>query len=103
VADLHVPDVTQTDPSALPADSTSTSRLTTAQCSNSSWAAAFYLCDSGADRGQLRAAIFAYNHADSYVNQVLARDAAETNTATALDESMINALAGHVASFLVSD
>ncbi|MBF6341789.1 bifunctional lytic transglycosylase/C40 family peptidase [Nocardia abscessus] len=33
-------------------------------------AAAFYLCDSGAP-GDLRAAIFAYNHADWYVNQVL--------------------------------
>ncbi|WP_310406922.1 C40 family peptidase [Nocardia kruczakiae] len=34
-------------------------------------AAAFYLCDSGADRGDVRAAIFAYNHADWYVQQVL--------------------------------
>lgn len=34
-------------------------------------AAAFYLCDSGADRGDVRAAIFAYNHADWYVDQVL--------------------------------
>ncbi|MEV3961520.1 bifunctional lytic transglycosylase/C40 family peptidase [Nocardia sp. NPDC050193] len=33
-------------------------------------AAAFYLCDSGAP-GDLRAAIFAYNHADWYVDQVL--------------------------------
>jgi len=39
------------------------------------WAAAFYLCDSGADRGQLRAAIFAYNHANWYVDQVLAQAA----------------------------
>ncbi|MBF6278548.1 MULTISPECIES: C40 family peptidase [Nocardia] len=36
-------------------------------------AAAFYLCDSGADHGDVRAAIFAYNHADWYVDQVLAR------------------------------
>ncbi|MFD9735699.1 NlpC/P60 family protein [Umezawaea sp. NPDC059074] len=34
-------------------------------------AAAFYLCDSGVQRGDLRAAIFAYNHAEWYVNQVL--------------------------------
>ncbi|MEV6256921.1 bifunctional lytic transglycosylase/C40 family peptidase [Nocardia sp. NPDC051911] len=33
-------------------------------------AAAFYLCDSGAP-GDLRAAIWAYNHADWYVDQVL--------------------------------
>ncbi|MFI6778201.1 NlpC/P60 family protein [Nocardia sp. NPDC050412] len=33
-------------------------------------AAAHYLCDSGAP-ADLRAAIFAYNHADSYVDQVL--------------------------------
>jgi hypothetical protein len=31
------------------------------------YAAAYYLCDSGAGRGDLHAAIFAYNHADSYV------------------------------------
>jgi cell wall-associated NlpC family hydrolase len=35
------------------------------------YAAAFYLCDNGANRGDLRAAIFAYNHADWYVNKVL--------------------------------
>lgn len=35
-------------------------------------AAAFYLCDNGArDRRNLRAAIFAYNHADWYVTKVL--------------------------------
>jgi cell wall-associated NlpC family hydrolase len=37
------------------------------------WAAAFYLCDSGAARGDLHTAIFAYNHADWYVHQVLAQ------------------------------
>ncbi len=35
------------------------------------YAAAYYLCDSGAGRGDLHAAIFAYNHADSYVRKVL--------------------------------
>ncbi len=38
-------------------------------------AAAFYLCDSGADRGDLRSAIFAYNRADWYVDKVLAQAA----------------------------
>ena len=33
---------------------------------------AFYLCDNGVSRGDLHAAIFAYNHADWYVNEVLA-------------------------------
>ncbi|WP_263249591.1 peptidoglycan DD-metalloendopeptidase family protein [Saccharopolyspora rosea] len=36
-------------------------------------AAAYYLCDSGARNGDLHAAIFAYNHADWYVNKVLAQ------------------------------
>jgi hypothetical protein len=35
------------------------------------YAASFYLCDNGVSRGDLRAAIFAYNHADWYVKQVL--------------------------------
>ena len=34
-------------------------------------AAAYYLCDSGVHRGDLRAAIWAYNHADWYVDLVL--------------------------------
>ncbi|MEY8040098.1 peptidoglycan DD-metalloendopeptidase family protein [Saccharopolyspora cebuensis] len=49
-------------------------------------AAAHYLCDSGADNGDLRAAIFAYNRADWYVNKVLAQAenyrAAATTSAT---------------------
>jgi cell wall-associated NlpC family hydrolase len=36
------------------------------------YAAAFYLCDNGAAR-DLRAAIFAYNHANWYVDEVLAQ------------------------------
>jgi cell wall-associated NlpC family hydrolase len=39
------------------------------------FAAAYYLCDSGADRGDLHAALFAYNHADWYVQKVLAQAA----------------------------
>ncbi|MFT7837750.1 bifunctional lytic transglycosylase/C40 family peptidase [Saccharothrix sp. BKS2] len=34
-------------------------------------AAAFLLCDEGVERGDLQAAIFAYNHADWYVDLVL--------------------------------
>jgi cell wall-associated NlpC family hydrolase len=37
------------------------------------YAAAFMLCDDGVSRGDLRAALFAYNHADWYVNQVFAQ------------------------------
>ncbi|WP_263247266.1 peptidoglycan DD-metalloendopeptidase family protein [Saccharopolyspora rosea] len=37
------------------------------------YAAAAYLCDSGARDGDLHSAIFAYNHADWYVNKVLAQ------------------------------
>ena len=35
--------------------------------------AAAYLCDSGANRGDLRAALFTYNHSQTYVDQVLAQ------------------------------
>jgi hypothetical protein len=35
------------------------------------YAASYYLCDNGVSRGDLHAAIFAYNHADWYVKQVL--------------------------------
>jgi Transglycosylase SLT domain len=35
------------------------------------YAAAYYLCDNGARRSDLHAAIFAYNHADWYVHKVL--------------------------------
>ncbi len=38
------------------------------------YAAAFYLCDNGAQK-DIRKAIFAYNHADWYVNDVLAQAA----------------------------
>lgn len=39
-------------------------------------AAAFYLCDSGAAAGDLRAALFAYNRDEQYVDAVLAQAAA---------------------------
>ncbi|MEV6608885.1 NlpC/P60 family protein [Kutzneria sp. NPDC051319] len=35
------------------------------------YAAAFYLCDNGVSRGDVRAAIFSYNHTDWYVQEVL--------------------------------
>jgi len=35
------------------------------------FAAAFYLCDNGAGRGDLHGAIFAYNHAEWYVQEVM--------------------------------
>ncbi|MBY8854491.1 hydrolase Nlp/P60, partial [Saccharothrix sp. MB29] len=38
-------------------------------------AAAFLLCDEGVRQGDLRAAIFAYNHADWYVDLVLGQAA----------------------------
>jgi cell wall-associated NlpC family hydrolase len=44
-------------------------------------AAAFLLCDEGVRRGDLRAAIFAYNHADWYVDMVLEQAAKYAETA----------------------
>jgi cell wall-associated NlpC family hydrolase len=44
-------------------------------------AAAFLLCDEGVRRGDLRAAIFAYNHANWYVDKVLAQAAKYTEAA----------------------
>ncbi|MGH3779632.1 MAG: NlpC/P60 family protein, partial [Pseudonocardiaceae bacterium] len=47
------------------------------------YAAAYYLCDSGARDGRdLRGAIFAYNHADRYVRKVLAQAKVYADTAT---------------------
>ncbi len=56
-------------------------------------AAAFYLCDNGAGRADLRAAIFAYNHADWYVDMVLeqARKYAEAAT-TSIGNGDCNAI-----------
>ncbi|MFD8497294.1 NlpC/P60 family protein [Amycolatopsis sp. NPDC059657] len=45
-------------------------------------AAAFYLCDNGVNRGDLRAAIFAYNHADWYVKKVLDQASRYADAAT---------------------
>lgn len=48
------------------------------------YAAAYQLCDNGAARGDLHAAIYAYNHADWYVDAVLtqARHYRQTTTGT---------------------
>ncbi|MFE2755423.1 NlpC/P60 family protein [Actinosynnema sp. NPDC059335] len=46
-------------------------------------AAAFLLCDEGVRRGDLRAAIFAYNHADWYVDMVLEQAAKYAEAAAA--------------------
>lgn len=41
---------------------------------DSIWAAAFYLCDSGARNGaNINAALWTYNHSQIYINQVLAQ------------------------------
>ena len=47
-------------------------------------AAAYYLCDNGAGRGQIRAALYAYNHSPAYIEQVfaVARSYAQTNPTT---------------------
>ncbi|MFD8493356.1 NlpC/P60 family protein [Amycolatopsis sp. NPDC059657] len=51
-------------------------------------AAAFYLCDSGARDGRdLHAAIFAYNHAEWYVQKVLAQAEKYSETTTNVSEA----------------
>ncbi|WP_040698606.1 C40 family peptidase [Nocardia vinacea] len=65
-------------------------------------AAAYYLCDSGAP-GDLRAAIFAYNHADWYVDQVLDQAAryraTDTTDGDCHTEAPTNPAAAQVISF----
>ncbi|MEU0872954.1 bifunctional lytic transglycosylase/C40 family peptidase [Nocardia brasiliensis] len=65
-------------------------------------AAAFYLCDSGAP-ADLRAAIFAYNHADWYVDQVLGQAAryraTETTGGDCRADTAANPTAAQVISF----
>ncbi|MEV8441920.1 bifunctional lytic transglycosylase/C40 family peptidase [Actinosynnema sp. NPDC051121] len=56
-------------------------------------AAAFLLCDEGVWRGDLRAAIFAYNHADWYVDKVLDQAAKYAQaTATSVGNGDCNAI-----------
>lgn len=65
-------------------------------------AASYYLCDSGAP-GDLRAAIWAYNHADWYVNQVLDQAAryraTDTSGSNCQSASPPNPTAAQVISF----
>lgn len=56
------------------------------------YAAAFLLCDNGVRRGDLRAAIFAYNHADWYVNQVLAQAKQYADAAASVGTGDCNAI-----------
>jgi cell wall-associated NlpC family hydrolase len=56
------------------------------------YAAAFLLCDNGVRRGDLRAAIFAYNHADWYVNQVLAQAKQYADAAATVGTGDCNAI-----------
>jgi cell wall-associated NlpC family hydrolase len=44
------------------------------------YAAAYYLCDFGAGRGDVYTAIFAYNHDENYVHKVLAQARKYANT-----------------------
>ncbi|ROP37328.1 NlpC/P60 family protein [Saccharothrix texasensis] len=55
-------------------------------------AASFYLCDNGVSRGDLRAAIFAYNHADWYVTQVLDQAKRYADTAATVGTGDCNAI-----------
>jgi cell wall-associated NlpC family hydrolase len=54
------------------------------------FAAAAYLCDSGAAAGELRAALYAYNHADWYVNEVIAIARGYAATAARTPNSLTN-------------
>jgi cell wall-associated NlpC family hydrolase len=56
------------------------------------YAAAFYLCDNGVSRGDLHAAIFAYNHADWYVHQVLDQAKRYADAAASVDTGDCNAI-----------
>lgn len=46
------------------------------------FAAAFYLCDNGISRGDVHGAIFSYNHAEWYVDEVLAQAKKYADAAT---------------------
>lgn len=46
------------------------------------FAAAFYLCDSGTNRGDINAAILTYNHSEQYLHDVLAQAKAYADATT---------------------
>lgn len=56
------------------------------------YAAAYYLCDNGADRGDVRAAIFSYNRADWYVQEVLAQAKKYADAAASVGTGNCNAI-----------
>jgi cell wall-associated NlpC family hydrolase len=56
------------------------------------YAAAYYLCESGAERGDLHAAIFAYNHAEWYVHEVLAQAKKYANGAASVGSGDCNTI-----------
>jgi cell wall-associated NlpC family hydrolase len=56
------------------------------------YAAAYDLCDNGAGRGDLNAAIFAYNHADWYVKEVLAQAQQYADAAATVGTGDCNAI-----------
>ena len=55
-------------------------------------AAAFYLCDNGVSRGDVRAAIFSYNHADWYVQEVLDQTKKYADAAASVGTGDCNAI-----------
>jgi cell wall-associated NlpC family hydrolase len=56
------------------------------------YAAAFYLCDNGAGRGDLHSAIFAYNHAEWYVQEVLDQAKKYSDAAASVGTGDCNAI-----------
>lgn len=65
-------------------------------------AAAFYLCDNGASRGDVRAAIFSYNHAGWYVHQVLDQARKYGDAAASVDTGHCDAIQATTAVALVA-
>jgi long-subunit acyl-CoA synthetase (AMP-forming) len=51
-----------------------------------------YLCDNGAGHGDLHAAIFAYNHAEWYVRDVLAQAKKYADAAASVGTGNCNAI-----------
>lgn len=56
------------------------------------YAAAYYLCDNGAGRGDLHSAIFAYNHAEWYVQEVLDQAKKYSDAAASVGTGDCNAI-----------
>ena len=56
------------------------------------YTAAYYLCDNGAGRGDLHSAIFAYNHAEWYVQEVLDQAKKYSDAAASVGTGDCNAI-----------